>query len=207
MTIATYSDLVSAFNSEFGRDETARIPTLIAQVEADLHANRSFRVVDMQEDYTLTTTPNAATAALPADYLQMDQLFFDSGTPAIRYLPESQMSAYYQAGQVARPEFFTILPGNRIKFSPTPDAAYSLTLRYKAKIPALTSLAPTNWLLTKNPNIYLHGCAFFFCPKIKDYRQMEAYRGFYERAVGMLIDSDNSYLYPDSGMASYTVDR
>lgn len=207
MTIETYSDLVAAFNVEFGRDETARIPTLIAQVEADLNANKNFRLQDMQKDATLTTVGGTDTVALPSDYLQLDQLFFNAGAPPLRYMPENQANSLYTAQQVARPEFYSILAGNRLKFTPTPDSAYSLTLRYKAKIPALTSLAPTNWLLTKNPNVYLHGCAFYFSPKIKDYRQVEMYRSFYDRTVTMLIDADNSYSYPNSEVASYVVDR
>jgi hypothetical protein len=207
MTIANYSDLLAELNLELARDETSRAPNLIAQVEADLHANRYFRLIDMQTNATLTTTGGTNTVAAPSDILQIDSLFANTSPSEITYMPENQMaSLFYDPSIVGRPEFYTIV-GSVIKFAPTPDAAYDYTIRYKQKIPALTFANPTNWLLSKNPNVYLHGCAYFFSPKIKDYQQMQMYEALYSRAVQALIDSSTGYEYPSAGIASYTVDR
>lgn len=207
MAIATYSDLVSEFNSEIARTETSRAPNLIAQVEADLHSNKDFRISDMQTSSTLVTVAGTATVALPTDILQVDELFLQDDPGALRYMPENLTNVEYSQTETARPNFYTILGNKTIKLTPTPDAAYNITIRYKAKIPALTSLNTTNWLLTKNPNIYLYGCAYFFSPKMKDFKQFQMYEALYTRAVRQTIDADIGYAYPSNELSSYNFDR
>jgi hypothetical protein len=208
VAIDNYSDLVAAFNEEIARVETSRVPNLLAQVEADLNSNKDFRLSDMQITVTLTTVANNSSVALPSDFLQLDALFIDSEPARISYLPENQANSLQSQTVSGRPVYYTILGNKTLKLYPAPDRAYGIILRYKAKVPALTSLAPINWLLTKNPNIYLHGAAFFFAPKLKDYRQLEMYRSFYDRAVRMAIDSDTtSYSLPSNDLPTYALDR
>lgn len=207
MSIANYSDLVAEFNAEIARTETARVPNLISQVEADLHSNRDFRISDMQTTTALVTVAGVNTVALPADILQLDEVFLDSDPGSLRYAPENQTNVDYSQSEVSRPTFYTILGNKTIKLTPTPDAAYNITLRYKAKIPALTSINTTNWLLTKNPNVYLFGCAYFFSPKMKDYKQFQMYEALYARAVRQTIDADIGYAYPANELSTYTFDR
>jgi hypothetical protein len=207
MGISTYSDLVAEFNLEIARTETSRIDGLIAQVEADLNNNKYFRISDMQVEDTLSTSAGISTVAMPADTLTADELFLDTSPSAIEFMPENLMAVRFDPSYVARPSFYCFLGTKNIKFAATPDAAYSFTFRYKQKIPNLSSGSPTNWLLTKNPNIYLHGCAYYFSVKIKDYDQMNVYKGLYSQAVQATIDADESITIPDTALAMYTVDR
>jgi hypothetical protein len=47
------------------------------------------------------------------------------------------------------------IDGQNIVLGPLPNATCTLTLKYKAAITSLTADNPANWLLTKNPDLYL----------------------------------------------------
>ncbi len=53
-----------------------------------------------------------------------------------------------------------------------PISANDIELTYYAKVPALTSIANTNWLLTKHPAIYLRAALFVAAEWAKDQTEM-----------------------------------
>jgi hypothetical protein len=82
--------------------------------------------------------------------------------------PQKMTELYTSSGQ---PRFFC-LAGTSFRFAPVPDATYSSTLTYYAKVPALSAVATTNWLLTRRPDIYLAACRFYAYDYIGDAQKM-----------------------------------
>jgi hypothetical protein len=66
----------------------------------------------------------------------------------------------------AQPRYFTIF-ADEIELAPTPDAAYTVELVYRANIPPLASNV-TNWLLAMAPDLYLYGALLESAPYINE---------------------------------------
>ena len=59
--------------------------------------------------------------------------------------------------------------------APFQSGEVPLTIHYWAKVPALTALAPTNWLINAHPNLYLYECLREAAIWTKDDRAIERY--------------------------------
>lgn len=152
MALATYSDLVSAIADWTARtDLSERIPDFIVLAEARF--NRELRVREMLTQATGSVA--VQSLALPADFVETFRVKLDTESDLpLEYRPVEDSDLRVAGTSTGEPKWFTVL-GGALLFYPTPDAAYDYTLDYYAKVPALTDSAPTNWLLTKSPDLYL----------------------------------------------------
>lgn len=151
MTIATYSELVTEIGAFLNRADTNltdRIPTFIALTEAKLN-----RLLDDPEmEVRSTTTATGAFSTLPTDFKRMISVSVGQQPPL------SQISSAAFAGLPASsgiPRAYTIQDGS-ISFAPS-NLTTPITILYVRRVPPLTAAAPTNWLLTLAPDIYLMG--------------------------------------------------
>jgi hypothetical protein len=60
----------------------------------------------------------------------------------------------YPSNRVGQPQAYAI-SGSSLLIAPAPDSAYAIRLTYKQAIPALSDANPTNWLLTRHPDLYV----------------------------------------------------
>lgn len=173
MTIASYSDLNTAVANYLKRDDlTSRIPEFIVLAEAKF--NRELRCRQME--VRSTTTINTASTepqmiALPTDFQSMRsfRLSSVSGKPRLEYMSDAQMDEYRtRIGDVTgQSKYFSIF-GSEIELAPTPDAAYTIEMKYRAIIPALTSTNTSNWLILLAPDAYLYGTLLEATPYMKE---------------------------------------
>jgi hypothetical protein len=151
MAIATYTELVSELEEYLDRgDFTARIPAFIKLTEARLN-----RLLDDPEMETRSTaTGTGQYTALPDDFGHMIGVSTGDGTK----LQQLSGAAITQLDQTitGAPRFYALVDG-AITFAPI-DAAAEITMLYQRRIPELTASAPTNWLLSLAPDLYLYGC-------------------------------------------------
>ncbi|AWM23442.1 phage adaptor protein [Sinorhizobium fredii] len=117
---------------------------------AELKLNRGLRVADMEVTDMITLT--SGDGALPDDFLEAREVKNASGIP-IRAVSLQQITNSYME-QSGTPAAYAIV-GNTIKVRPIADEDIGIT--YYGKIPPLTVTEPTNWLLTKAPDVYLYG--------------------------------------------------
>lgn len=148
MTISDYASLLVDAGEYAGKNDFAHVfPRLLGL--AELKLNRGLRVADMEVTDTVTLT--AGSGPLPADFLEAVEVKNANGIP-IRAVALQQQTASYM-GRSGIPAGYAII-GNAINVAPSADG--DLTITYYGKIPALTPAAPTNWLLTKAPDVYLY---------------------------------------------------
>ncbi len=150
MTIANYSELVTEVEAYLDRaDYTPRIPTFIKLTEARLN-----RLLDDPEMETRTTAVGTGQyTTLPDDFKRMVGV----STGNLYKLQQVSGSAITSLDQTLTgdPRFYAIVDG-AITFAPI-NAAAPISMLYVRRIPALTVAAPTNWLLTLAPDLYLYG--------------------------------------------------
>jgi hypothetical protein len=122
--------------------------------EAEINTDLRLRV--METDVALTTTVGSRAVALPARFIEPVGLWLEqsAGTEPVmlRFLPVTQLP---RATANGIPQYWSI-DGEEIIFDCPADAAYAVTFRMMQGF-ALSDAAPTNWLLTNYPNLYLYG--------------------------------------------------
>lgn len=131
-------------------DANVNVAECIALAEA-----RFNRKLDMPEMEATTTLTAAASTSLPTDLWQVRSLHIEAD-PRVLLEPVSLavLRGRYNAQTTGQPQVYAIV-GQALIFGPAPDSAYGLSLVYKQSITPLSDAAPTNWLLTKYPDLYV----------------------------------------------------
>lgn len=155
MPLVNYSELKAELDGARGwshrTDLTDRIPTFITLAESAF--NRLFRFVEQETIATLHCT--GKLTPLPGDLLELRQVEYQ-GQPVrpLIYGAPQYLSALRSKGVSGCPKAYS-LRGSNLELVPTPtDVEVELT--YYAKIPALSDVNPTNWLLADHPGMYLN---------------------------------------------------
>jgi hypothetical protein len=152
MALANYTDLVASIASWMNRSDLASvIPDFIRIAESRM--DDQIRIRQGIVSATLTATPGVQEVALPSDWLEFKELNID-GLP----LELSTADVIREnSKRIGSRIWKYAIEGDVILLSPTPGTTpVQIAIKYYAKIPPLqTSI--TNWMLTKNPNIYLYG--------------------------------------------------
>ena len=201
MAIATYNDLVSSVNNWIHRpDLGSLIPDVIGLVEASVNNGRLFREMETITTSTITAGNNYIT--LPTDYISALSVKIDQTVlelVSLQTLQEYNLSGGY-SGQT---QFYSIV-SNKMYFSPTvnSDTAISVDLIYYAKIPALTSANPTNWLLSKAPGVYLYGALFELCSYIMDDERTAMFKAKFDEAMAQLKQARMNEKFSGSSIRS-----
>jgi hypothetical protein len=123
------------------------------------------RTRDMETRATITA--ESEYIAVPEDFLEARSMTV-TGSPedSLHYSTPQQFADAASSQTGGTPQTYTIVDGS-FRFGPSP-ASSGIELIYFAKVPALTSEAPTNWLMTKLPTAYLYGALFHSGPYIGD---------------------------------------
>lgn len=160
MAISTYDELLTAVVRWSNKPEYRdRAPDAIALTEAKF--NRYLRCREMET--TLGTfTIGGEYVALPSNFAGV-RTFYLNGLPRLdlEHRPNDQQAIDYPT-DTGKPRFYNIHETD-FRFAPVPNGNYSATLVYFRAIPALTSSATTNWLLTSHPDAYLYGALAELC--------------------------------------------
>lgn len=154
MAITTFNEVLSAISNWHVRSniDSARAKEWIAIFEAC--ANRRLRVRQMEASASVSVSASGI-ATLPTDFLQWRAVTW-TGTPtrSLEYADRTWIAQTYADSPAAPPEVFTI-EGSSLAVMPTDSAR--LILNYYQKIPALSTVVTSNWLLTAHPDIYVFG--------------------------------------------------
>ena len=189
MALDTYASLQASVGDFLNRsDLLATVPDFIRLAEAQL--NRTIRAADMVTATTLTI--NSASTPLPSDFngVISFELPTGSGNP-LRYEKPEGVRALKQTlySSPGTPIAWTMV-GTNIETAPPPASAFVCPLVYYARIPPLTSGAPTNWLLTKHPDAYLYGALLQTAPYLKDDPRLAVWGQLYEKAISDINGND-----------------
>lgn len=165
-------------------DLFATIPTFIALAEAKM--TRRLRVRPMVVNSTASITLEFET--VPGDFAGPISMKLDTGEVLDCIAPDAM--AARKAGEdkaSGKPICYSVV-GSSFEFSPTPGSAYTVYLVYYGAIPALSAVAPTNWLIAAYPDAYLYGALTEAAPYANDRRA-----GMWaQRLEAVLAEIDNA---------------
>lgn len=209
VAIVDYPSLLAAGADWLNRaDLTDQLPAFVALSESQF--NRELRVRDMM--VRADATSNQELVQLPDDWLEAYSLIVPPGAPPspqgfapapLRYMSEretNQIKATWW-GQAAPPTGYTII-GNSIELVPAPSDNVDLKMVYYQRIPSLSAANPTNWLLTKSPDLYLYATLMQAQPYLKDDARLQTWATMRAGLMeGIRLESEAS-LRPRSGFVA-----
>jgi hypothetical protein len=188
MAITTYSELKAALAEWLNRDDlTTAIPTFISLAETQFNRTIRHRKMVVRADATLDTP----YFAVPADWLEniRFQLNTNPVTPLLYVTPEQALEETQTYRAARQPMFYTMI-GQQFQVVPEPDGEYDSELLYYGKIAALSDAAPTNWMLTENPDLYLYGALVQSAPYLKEDERVTLWAGLYQQLFSDMMLAD-----------------
>ena len=161
--IASLSDLIDEIRDELDDAEFSETKILRAIARAEALFNRRLRTPYMETQASVASSTE--NVALPTDFLELRRIYNDDAVdcPLIATSPEALRRLYGGTGGV--PTHYAI-EGRRILVAPVGEV--TVNFLYYAKIPALNSENPTNWLLEQHPDLYLHMALSILFNKLGD---------------------------------------
>tara|TARA_B100000131_G_scaffold80844_1_gene77682 strand:+ start:2101 stop:2724 length:624 start_codon:yes stop_codon:yes gene_type:complete len=197
MALVNYSDLKTSIADWLNRsDLTATIPDFITLAESGF--NKEIRNRKMIK--RATATIDSQYSAVPSDWLQtVDFVIETNPVVTLEFITNEKLDklreTYTSSGT---PKFYTIV-GQELEVLPVPDSA-TLTgeITYYSKIPNLTDVNPTNWLMNSSPDIYLYGSLLQSAPYLVDDSRIAVWSSMYQKLVKDLEIADQKARVGDS---------
>lgn len=172
MPLTNYTELQASIADWLNRtDQTEAIKDFIALAESRWQDR--LRAREMLTRSTLAVTTQYT--ALPADFLEMKSVYIASPYPIkLEVLSKEQLDKKRadDCDTAGTPRFFAIV-GSDLEVFPTPSVSATLDTVYYQEVPVLSAGNPTNWLLTKYPDLYLFGALISSAPFLNDDGRLE----------------------------------
>jgi len=120
---------------------------------AERRLTRLLNVPEMEA--TTMLDASVSSIDLPPDFREARECTLDiSPHTLLEATAPATLRLLFPSNRVGQPQVYAI-SGASLLIAPSPDAAYTIRLVYKQAVPALSDANPTNWLLTKHPDLYL----------------------------------------------------
>lgn len=187
-TITDYASLQSQIAAWLNRDDlTAQIPVFIQFVEADINTRLRTREMIVRA----TATSSAEYVQLPADWLEAINLHIVDGQQPLRFVTLDEADRINKMQYYTASSFYSLMNG-AIELVPEPGDNLEIEMIYYGKVPALTTSATTNWLLTKAPDLYLYGALVHASPFLMDDQRIPTFASMYSTRFEALNDESKT---------------
>lgn len=144
-----YGTLQSNVQSAMGRSD---VPSYVYDLTTS-GLNRDLRLLEMQCVATLYATGEEID--LPANFLEVESAYIDSGGNRSALVPINEMSQATRHDSSGRPYYYAIHKDS-MTLMPAPDATYEIEFRYYRRLTALSASTDTNDVLANYPGLYLY---------------------------------------------------
>lgn len=201
MAITNYSELLQAGSDAMARaDLTAFFPDFVTMAENWLNYGSEnvspLRTKEMEA--TTSLVPTAGVVALPSDFLEWKRVSENTSYKrTLEYITPDEAERRYPDGAAGLGERFTIIGTSLYTY---PLVSNNVNLVYYKAIPALTVSAPTNWLLTKAPGVYLRATLVQAYAFIKDATEMATQAQLASALIAGMNRSDMLGKYSRAGL-------
>jgi len=89
---------------------------------------------------------------------------------------------------------------DELQLGPIPGSAQTIEMLFYKKFPALTATAPTNWMITNAPDVYLYGCLLEAEPFIMNDPRVQLWGTAFRQAIGDIQEQDNKDRHSGSAL-------
>lgn len=205
MAITTYTELKLVIADWLNRaDLDQQIPDFIALAESTL--NKILRSSYMVTSTTATVTAGAApvpTDAIEIIYSQV-ATFPDQPLEQVS-LTQLMMLRRARLRSSGNPRFFAIV-GRNMQVAPIPSGASTLTINYYQKIPSLSAVVTTNWLLQQAPELYLYTSLMHALPFLQDDARTQLFSNMVVQQVSQAVQRDQQLSFDSFRTPGFSLD-
>lgn len=192
----TYDGLKSSVADWLNRaDLTAQVPDFIALAEARF--NRVIRHNSMLQRDTTNAVSDYVT--LPDDWLEHNSVVVTGdGTvyKPLEYVSNEEFNRLRLQQLTGTFRYYTIQDDNLVLLPAAASANVALELFYYGKIPALGPANPTNWLLTRAPDLYLYASLVAAEAFLQNDERLPLWSSAVETILGELVRESERAKYP-----------
>ena len=199
MAISNYTELKTAVANWLDRDDlTDRIPEFIALAEARF--NRVLRIRAMESKQTASTVAGQQNLALPARFVQMRNVQINTSpvTP-MQYVTPEIFDRLYGGSSSGTPKFYTVI-ANELQLGPKPDSVQTIEMLFYETFPVLSDAAPTNWVITNAPDVYLYGALLEAEPFIMNDARVQLWATAFRQSIADIQEQDNKDRHSGSAL-------
>lgn len=189
MSISTYSELQTKIKAWLHRGDLDSItPDFIMLAEQRINGDLDARLQDTVA--RISATQSGEYVDLPSDLINIRQLSVTTDPiRGMKYVTPDSFRVLNPYATSGTPELYTVI-GSKAYIAPIPDAAYSMNVIYKARVPALSNSVTTNWLLTTYPHVYLYGALCEAAPYLKDDNRIAVWENKYKESIDTVNAQD-----------------
>ena len=199
-TITNYTTLLQAITDWVDTPEVEQVADQMVQfVEADLNARLRCREMIVRA----RTTSSAEYVQLPSDWAEGINLQIIDGSSPLRYVTLDESDIIKKAQNYTATQFYSLMNG-AIELVPAPADDVEIEMVYYGKIPALTSVNTTNWLLTRAPDIYLYGALTHAAPFLKNDARIQTFGQIYLARVESIQEEAQKSMHSGSPLIART---
>lgn len=201
MAITTYSELRTRVLDDLLRSSdsnaTTQFDNWLAEFEAV--ARRELAGSNLGEVIAVNSSVDSEYTALPTSIISIRSVALTSNGEkrALSATTIDRMLDDY-SGFAGTPRDYCIV-GSSMRLGPPPNGTYAVDMVYTA-LAALTSGAPTNWLLTAAPDVYLEGVLWRAQRYYKNWEEATERESKAMSGIGALVKQAKSNL-PIGGMS------
>jgi hypothetical protein len=165
--ITNYTTLQSAITDWLQRpDLTSVAPQLIQMGESRLRRDERIKRL-----VSTTLTVDGPSEALPSGFKEVESIWHAGPTVfgELRTVSEGEFALVKRQEPTAGPpRVVAFVDQSAALFAPQPDQEYELRFSYWSTVPRLSSGSPTNWLIERDPDIYLYAALVESAPYLRD---------------------------------------
>ena len=180
-----YTDLQAIVADYLMRSDLGHvIPTFIRNGESRINKRVRHRLMESTDALTFDAN---GVAGLPEDFVELRSLsVVHQGTKVFLEHVEPDSAEWLFRHRPSQPKYFTLVHEDAVT---RPIFEGAGDLNYYARIPALTEIAPTNWLLEKFPEVYLYGSLIEGAVYLRDPALLAHFAElFNESTMGVMMD-------------------
>ena len=154
----------------------------------------------MEEKQTASTVSGQRNLALPTNFIQMRNLQINTSpiTP-MQYVTPEIYDRLYGSTQEGTPQMYTII-ADELQLGPIPASVQTIEMLFYKKFDALTGLAPTNWMITNAPDVYLYGCLLEAEPFIMNDPRVQLWATAFQQSIKDIQEQDNKDRHSGSAL-------
>lgn len=203
-----YDDLVTAVGNDLNRNDLdSLIPSFIARAESDINAVLAKKPVWKMIE-TATISSSSQSVALPTNYMDAVSLECTDSSNTwtlgrLRAADLNNATFYNNRALPYRTVYRTDKPvqyavtGGSFWLTPAPQEALDFTLRYYAKLDALSSSSTSNWMLESHENVYLFATVAHAAKHIRDDEYMQMNFDLFDTAITNALESYDENASPN----------
>ena len=94
---------------------------------------------------------------------------------------------------------YTII-ADELQLGPIPGSVQTIEMLFYKKFDALTALAPTNWMITNAPDVYLYGCLLEAEPFIMNDPRVQLWATAFKQSITDIQEQDNKDRHSGSAL-------